>query len=234
MVTIRLRLASCVLAASLVSGCTINVQSGTGPATHKRPPPPPPPVVRPRTPARPDPTPARRTQPTPTRRPPASSAPRIKTPIAFGNGTAGAFQGLAYVIPSNTQQMPRVDSLVPFATVYTDSFDIRPQEFSSGFPGALLQTDWFAIRYEGGFKVPSSGVWRFRLTADDGAILYVDDRRVVSNDGVHTARSADGEAELAAGPHRLRLDYFQAGTSRVALILLVGKNDKLAPLVGTR
>lgn len=224
-----------VLAATMLGGCTISIQSGSGHApAHQQPPPPPPrPAVPARTAARPAPKPAQ-PRPTPTRRPPLVLTPRVKTATVFGNGTTGAFHGLAYVIPNGTQQLPQFEGLVPFATVYTDRFDIQPQDFSSGFPGALLQNEWFGIRYEGAFQVPSAGVWHFRLTADDGAILYVDGRRVVVNDGVHTARNAEGEAELAAGTHRLRLDYFQGSRGQVALILLVGQKGKLAPLVGTR
>ncbi|AUX21649.1 hypothetical protein SOCEGT47_021350 [Sorangium cellulosum] len=234
MVRTTSHLASCVLAASLLSGCRVTIQSGSTPQEAAPPPPPPPAKTASptRKPAKPDEKPV--TRKPPKWRLPASNAPRITAPNAFGGGKGGAFRGLAYVIPEGSKKLPSFDGLVPFAALYTDRFEVKPQEFSGGFPGALMQNDWFAIRFEGEFKVPSEGVFQFRLTSDDGAILYIDDKRVVTNDGVHTAKSADGEARLSEGMHRLRLDYFQAQRGTVALIVLMGQKGKLEPLVGSR
>jgi hypothetical protein len=162
-----------------------------------------------------------------------ATATRITEPNAFGNGKEGAFVGLAYVIPENTKKVPSPGP-VPFAAVLTDKFDVQSQEFTAGFPGALLQTDWFMIRYEGEFNVPRAGTWQFRVISDDGAILSVDDKRLVDNDGVHTAKTADGEVALTQGLHWLRLDYFQASKGPVALQVLMGQGGKYATLTGTR
>ncbi|WP_438000812.1 PA14 domain-containing protein [Sorangium sp. So ce185] len=234
MVRTSSRIASCVLAASLLCGCHVTIQSGSKPAETSPPPPPPPAKTasRSRKPAKPDPEPARRK--TAKWRLPTQGAPRITAPIAFGNGEGGAFRGLAYVIPEKSQKLPSFDGLVPFAVLYTDKFEVKSQDFSGGFPGALAQNEWFAIRFEGEFKVPEEGLYQLRLTSDDGAILYIDDKRALANDGVHSAKTADGEARLAEGTHRLRLDYFQAQRGQVALMLQIGQKDKLEPLVGVR
>ncbi|WP_438028734.1 PA14 domain-containing protein [Sorangium sp. So ce233] len=234
MVRTSSRIASCVLAASLLGGCHVTIQSGERPAEASPPPPPPPAKTasRARKPAKPDPEPARRKQPK--WRLPASNAPRITAPNAFGNGEGGAFRGLAYVIPEGTKKVPTFDGLVPFAMLFTDKFEVKSQAFSGGFPGALVQNEWFAIRFEGEFQVPKEGVYQFRLTSDDGAILYVDDKRVVANDGIHNAKTEDGETRLTEGTHRLRLDYFQAARGNVALMLQMGQKDKFEPLVGVR
>ncbi|HSN99852.1 MAG TPA: PA14 domain-containing protein, partial [Candidatus Nanopelagicales bacterium] len=181
----------------------------------------------PQRPAQPAAAPGRQHPPVP------GTATRLTSPNAFGNGKGGAFQGLAYVIPDTTKKIP-ASVLVPFAALYTDRFDIQPQEFSSGFPGAMMQNDWFLIRYEGAFNVPSQGKWQFRVISDDGAKLYVDDKLVVDNDGLHTAKQADGELTLTPGRHWLRLDYFQGPRGPVALSVLTGQNGKLSPLTGVR
>ncbi len=64
---------------------------------------------------------------------------------------------------------------------------------------------------DGYVRAPETGVHGFRLTSDDGARLWVDGREVVDNDGLHGAESAEGEAPLARGWHRLRAQWFQAG-----------------------
>lgn len=164
----------------------------------------------------------------------ADETPRISSPILFGNGVSGAFRGLAYVIPETTRTMPNFDELVPFATLFTDSFNISPQAFSGGFPGVLKQDDWFGIRYEGTFFVPNDGGFNFEVTSDDGAILYIDGQRVVDADGIHSAVTSTGRRDLRSGNHKLRLDYFQSSKGQVALGVFVTMSGQKAPLVGVR
>lgn len=161
-------------------------------------------------------------------------APRISAPIIFGNGTGGAFRGHAYVIPETTTKMPDLGSMIPFATLFTDSFNIRAAAFSGGFPGALVQEEWFAIRYEGNFNVPASATVQFKLESDDGAVLYVDGKKIIDNDGLHTAKTATGQSELRAGLHQLRLDYFQAKKGPVALVLNIVQDGRDQLLSGQK
>lgn len=163
-------------------------------------------------------------------------APRIKSDIIFGNGRGGAFRGLAYVLPTGTKSLPdSFAKMVPFATLFRDNFDIKPQTFSGGFPGALLQEEWFAIRYEGPFEVSKPGLWGFRVTSDDGAALYVDGVKVVDNDGVHTTRTLSGQRQLTQGRHRLTLEYFQAARGQVALTVeLIDPSGRAVILQGDR
>jgi hypothetical protein len=161
-------------------------------------------------------------------------APRITSPIIFGNGTGGAFTGHAYVIPDTTDTMPDLATLTPFATLFTDSFNVPSQRFSGGFPGALVQEDFFALRYDGSFTIPKDGVWKFKVASDDGAILYIDGEKVVNNDGRHTVKTATGEKELRAGRHQLRLDYFQGPKGTVALVVHIVEDGKDKILTGTK
>lgn len=178
------------------------------------------------------------TAPTSNTRPPstapqtdASTAPRISSPIVFGNGQSGIFKGLAYVIPPGTTKMPNLDTMVPFATLFTDDFDIKPQDFHTGFPGVLAQDENFAIRYEGRIQIPRTGGWMFQIESDDGAILYVDGVKTVDNDGVHTTAKKIGGRSLKAGMHAIRIDYFQ-GTGPVSLrVHFIDGNMNETPLI---
>ncbi len=166
--------------------------------------------------------------PTPTK-PATETAPKITSPIIFGNGTGGAFTGHAYVIPDTTRVMPDFTTMVPFATLYTDHFDVKAQDFAGGFPGALVQEDWFGIRYDGTIAIPADGSYTFKMISDDGAILYIDGKKVVDDDGRHTVRTATGQATLKGGNHTLRVDYFQAlkGTVALQVYLVAGGSDQL-------
>jgi hypothetical protein len=205
-----------------LAGCTITTYSSTAP--------PPPPRRHPARlrPAAPPPPPARPTWSAPPRRAPpptratprtTATAPAITAPIPFGNGKRGTFKGLAYVIPAGTTSMPSFDGLVPFATLYTDAFDVAPQPFDGDFPGALLQQDAFGIRYEGDLALPRDGTYTFRLVADDGAIVWLDGTKLLDDDGVHGPKAVGAMRRLSAGRHHLRLDYFQERRGDVALQL---------------
>ena len=160
--------------------------------------------------------------------------PTIKGSTVFGSGTVAAFKGEAFVIPEGSKVLPNFNELVPFAVLYTDQFNVSPQTFSGGFPGALLQDEWFAIRYVGKIGLPASGRVTFKLVSDDGAVLYIDDKKVIDNDGVHTAKTATADVSLTAGQHNLRLEYFQEKKGSVALQLFLVAGGQDVPLVGMR
>jgi hypothetical protein len=160
--------------------------------------------------------------------------PRITSPIIFGNGQSGAFAGEAYVIPAGTQRLPNLGELIPFATLFTNSFEVKPQVFSGGFPGALRQDDWFAIRYEGDFVIEGDGLAEFALTSDDGAVLTIDGQTLIDNGSAHASSTASAKRDMLHGQHHLRLDYFQAAQGQVALSLDVMERGQKSPFAGLR
>jgi hypothetical protein len=162
---------------------------------------------------------------------PEPETPTVTGQTIFGGPMKTGIRGLAYVIPEGTARMPNFDDLVPFAVLYTSQLNIPSQTFSGGFPGALQQDEWFGIQYTGTFQVPAAGKFTFSLTSDDGAILYIDGRKAIDNDGVHTAKSTSQQVDLAAGSHALKLDYFQEKKGTVALQLLVNIAGKDVPVV---
>lgn len=68
--------------------------------------------------------------------------------------------------------------------------------------------DYFGFVYEGYVKVPYDGLYGFYIISDDGAILYIDNTRVVDNDGQHGMEEAFGYIALNAGFHKIEVHYF--------------------------
>lgn len=163
---------------------------------------------------------------------PSTDTPTIRGKTVFGGGTVQPFSGEAFVIPDGTAKLPNFDELVPFARLYTDQFAVAPQTFTGGFPGALLQDEWFAIRYLGKIAIPAAGKYTFKLVSDDGAVLYIDDKKIVDNDGVHTEKTVTGDVSLTAGTHVLRLEYFQEKKGSVALQLFTVVGGRDVPVTG--
>jgi hexosaminidase len=77
-------------------------------------------------------------------------------------------------------------------------------------PEGVPDYDW-ALRAERLMDVTQTRVHRFTVTSDDGARLYVDNRLVIDNDGLHGPRARSGEIALAHGVHRFRVEFFQRG-----------------------
>jgi mono/diheme cytochrome c family protein len=71
--------------------------------------------------------------------------------------------------------------------------------------------DDFVVRLDGFLHVPQAGRHRFHLTSDDGSRLAIGDRTIIDNDGIHPITTMEGEADLAAGVHPIRIDFFQRG-----------------------
>ncbi|MBM3381632.1 MAG: hypothetical protein FJY29_04235 [Betaproteobacteria bacterium] len=72
----------------------------------------------------------------------------------------------------------------------------------------------FALVFEGVIKIEAPGDYKFFLTSDDGSLLYVNDIRVIQNDGIHSAREKTGTLTLKNGYTKIRLEYFQASSGK--------------------
>ncbi|MCW5942885.1 MAG: alpha-L-fucosidase [Fimbriimonadaceae bacterium] len=82
---------------------------------------------------------------------------------------------------------------------------------SPGFDiGLRKRDDHIAFTFEGVVLAPKDGVYTFFTRSDDGSRLYVDDRQIVENDGLHGMEEKSGSAPLRAGYHRIRVEYFNA------------------------
>lgn len=109
-------------------------------------------------------------------------------------------QSLPTLAPDQT---PNLDLLLP-------TIDFRAD---LGFGDAAAP---FVATVSGWIDVPTDGLYRFRLTSDDGSTLDLDDARLIDNDGRHSARPRESEPiSLTKGSHPFRIDHFDGGGSRV-------------------
>lgn len=89
----------------------------------------------------------------------------------------------------------------------------------------------FGVVFTGKLTAPKEGEYRFHLASDDGARLSVDGRKVVDNDGIHPSSPIRvGRVKLNAGPHEVRVDYFQAGGGAEIYAAWQGPGFELTPL----
>jgi predicted alpha-1,2-mannosidase len=71
------------------------------------------------------------------------------------------------------------------------------------------QADHFAFIFTGIIFVPEDGIYEFMTMSDDGSMLYIDNIKIVDNDGSHAAISATGRIALKKGYHTYKLLYFE-------------------------
>jgi hypothetical protein len=133
----------------------------------------------------------------------------------------GGLLGVVYHISPLSKSLPDFPRLDPLGVIYTSTLNVTPRDFREGFPGVTDRYEWFAIDYSGRFWIEKPGLYRFELTSDDGSRLYIDDRVVVNNDGIHPPETRIASSRLAGGIHRIRVSYFQGPRESVALVLRV-------------
>jgi len=150
--------------------------------------------------------------------------PMFGTTVVINSG----LKGLVYQIPRSSKHLPDFEKLKPKGTIYTTSLNVPLRDFKSGFPGVTKRTEWFAIDYTGKFWIEKPGLYRFSLTSDDGARLYIDDEVIADNDGLHPPAERSASLQLAGGVHKIRVSYFQGPRFGVALVLLIaGPGEEL-------
>ena len=115
----------------------------------------------------------------------------------------GLFLGY-YETPNNLKALPDFKSLKPAATFVAANAGLE----------RALRADNFALRFEGWFTAPQTGVYTFYLTSDNGSRLQIGTDTIVDNDGPHGAQTHCGCVALLAGPHPLVLDFFQANDGK--------------------
>jgi PA14 domain/BNR repeat-like domain/Fn3 associated len=71
--------------------------------------------------------------------------------------------------------------------------------------------EYFGLNFSGYIKIPAEAVYSFSVVSNDGALLFIDDKLVVDNDGKHGTSEKEGEIALQKGFHKIELSYFQAG-----------------------
>lgn len=147
-------------------------------------------------------------------------------------------EGKIFLLPQKpenpwTVKLKDFDSLPSTGSVFTDKWDIPSRSFTEGFPGVTDRFEWFSLTYQGTIYIPVTGAYHFRLSSDDGSLLFLDNALVIDNDGVHTMTDKSAVVALKEGKHDFRLRYFQGPPAQIGLQLFVkppGGKEKIFAL----
>ncbi|MGH7599638.1 MAG: alpha-L-fucosidase [bacterium] len=109
-------------------------------------------------------------------------------------------KGIRYAyFEGDWDRLPDFKSLRPVKAGVLANFDFSPRQ----------EVERFGFEYSGFIQVPETGVYAFFTDSDDGSRLYIGDTLVVDNDGLHGMHEEHGVIALAAGPHPLRVTFFE-------------------------
>ena len=92
--------------------------------------------------------------------------------------------------------------------------------------------DHFGFMYDCYIQIPEDGIYEFYTRPDDGSVLWVDNQRVVHNDGSHAVVKNTGLIALKKGVHKLEVHYFEDYEGQeleVGMSLKGEDNKKFAP-----
>ncbi|MCO6451535.1 MAG: glycosyltransferase family 39 protein [Caldilineales bacterium] len=88
----------------------------------------------------------------------------------------------------------------------------------------------FSATWTGSLLAPVDGTYSFRLDADDGVRFWLDDRLVGESLNPDTVNQVSAVVELTAGPHPIRIDYFQRGGGKSLEFFWAPPGQSLQPV----
>ncbi len=77
----------------------------------------------------------------------------------------------------------------------------------------------FAFVYNGFIKIDKDGLYTFYLKSNDGSTLYINDYKIINNDGKHGVFEEVSSISLRQGLHKIKLKYFQAGGGKLLKVM---------------
>ncbi|MGA8493188.1 MAG: PA14 domain-containing protein, partial [Terriglobales bacterium] len=117
-----------------------------------------------------------------------------------------------------------------FDTMVTNRTDAQVDFNWSETPPPGLPHDHYSVRWDGFVQAAQAGTYTFSTSSDDGVRLWIDDRQVIDDWGIHPAQTDRATVTFAANSrHRIRMEYFQAGGQAVARLAwqLPAKNSQV-------
>ena len=88
----------------------------------------------------------------------------------------------------------------------------------------------FSIDYQGFINIPADGIYTLSLNSDDGSKLFISEKLVIDNDGLHGPTTKSEDLALGKGLHSIRISFFEnSGGNNLELLWNTG-NGKSEPV----
>lgn len=131
----------------------------------------------------------------------------VKPDTAFQQGL------LAQVFLLKTPDLKRVSEFnaeKPFKNIVVPDVKLADYIKTFSFPGAVP----FYMELKGEIVIAESRSYMLKIRGSDGAVLWIDGKKVISNDGVHEVTESEAEFYMESGPHKIEIKYFKADPNK--------------------
>jgi putative heme-binding domain-containing protein len=96
------------------------------------------------------------------------------------------------------------------------------------------ENDQFALRFTGLIQIPTAGKYTFYISSDDGSRLYLGDKLLIDNDGLHGMSEKTGSIDLQPGSQPIVVTYFDNGGGDGLEVNWSGPNFKKQKIAADR
>jgi len=135
--------------------------------------------------------------------------------------------GEYYDIGEELNDFPNLKGLKP-ALRRIDA-DVNIQQTNGQFNKSGLILNFF-VRWTGVLRVPKDGRYMFYTESDDGSRVFLDGKLTVDNGGLHMPEERNGEVDLKAGAHEIRIEFFQGGGGASCKVRWASNDFKTEPI----
>ncbi len=113
--------------------------------------------------------------------------------------------------------LPDFSLLKPLKRGISENIDLSP----------AIRKDSFAIRFEGYLHVTEKELYYLWITSDDGSELYINNRLILDNDGIHSAEvPVVAVVPLTPGYYPITIKYFEkSGNESISAGMVKGKEN---------
>ena len=102
-------------------------------------------------------------------------------------------------------KIPNVSGRTPkYAGVMANFDNVRDNDFQD-------LSDNFVLIAEGYLDINKAQNYAFRVWSDDGSIIYLNDKKLLDNDGMHGVEYKENMTYLEEGLYKIRMEYMQGG-----------------------
>jgi len=126
-----------------------------------------------------------------------------------------------YYALSNPQWLPDFDSLDPYLSGVLVQVNFPSTD--GAFAGSGRSDEVGAV-CSALIDVPMDGLYTFYTESDEGSKLFIGNYEVVYNDGIHTMEERSGQIGLAAGRHKVRVEFFENMEGAGLIVRWAGPN----------
>ena len=116
--------------------------------------------------------------------------------------------------------LPEFNAMTPMKQLPVQTFSLESKE----------NNDHYGFSFEGYISISDPGIYTFSTYSDDGSRLYIDDKLLVDNDGLHGMLEKRGSLPLMKGLHKIRVTYFERDGNDELKVFFKKSGAKLSPI----